>query len=121
VAPALLHLIHFADWERFQRDGSWAPASLTNEGFVHCTGDDALLLRVANSFYRDERGQFMVLSIDPDRLDAPVRWELPPGADPHADTLFPHVYGPIPLSAVVGVRTATRDESGAYTGFAANP
>ena len=32
--------------------GSYAPGSLATEGFVHCSGDDETLLRVANAFYR---------------------------------------------------------------------
>ena len=37
----------------------YEPASLTTEGFVHCTGDDDTLLAVANRFYAavdDDRG-----------------------------------------------------------------
>ncbi|HEX9260180.1 MAG TPA: DUF952 domain-containing protein, partial [Acidimicrobiales bacterium] len=68
MAGRLLHLISTADWDMFQRDGTWAPPSLATEGFVHCTGDDALLLRVANSFYRDHPGLFVVLSLDATKL-----------------------------------------------------
>ncbi|MGC0337975.1 uncharacterized protein (DUF952 family) [Streptomyces sp. SLBN-8D4] len=41
----------------------------------------------------------VVLVIDPARLDVPLKYEAPaPGAEE-----FPHVYGPIPVDAVVDV------------------
>ena len=41
----------------------------------------------------------VVLVVDPDRLTAPVRFEaMEPGGEE-----FPHVYGPIPVDAVVDV------------------
>jgi len=116
-STAILHLISEADWERFRAQRRWAPLSLRTEGFVHCTAGDALLLQVANTFYRHEPGQFMVLTIDTTRLDAPVRWEHPPDDDPLTATAFPHVYGPLPLAAVVAVRPALRDDDGTFTGY----
>jgi uncharacterized protein (DUF952 family) len=44
----------------------------------------------------------VVLELDEDRLGSPLRWEQgdPPDA---AGSLFPHLYGPIPVAAVVAV------------------
>ena len=85
------------DWEAWRDGGAYEPASLATEGFVHCTGDDDLMLAVANRFYADEPGDFVVVSLDPDRLTRPVRWEPPAhpdGARPADDEpRFPHVYG----------------------------
>jgi uncharacterized protein (DUF952 family) len=41
----------------------------------------------------------VLLHIDPARLQAPVRYENLEGGR----ELFPHVYGPVPVSAVVDV------------------
>ena len=41
----------------------------------------------------------MLLHIDPGRLDAEVRYENLEGGQQQ----FPHVYGPIPISAIVDV------------------
>jgi uncharacterized protein (DUF952 family) len=116
----ILHLVGAADWERARAAGEpYAPASLAAEGFVHCTATDEVLLAVANRFYVDEPDEFVVLSIDESRLRAEVRWESglpapPPGSDA---VVFPHVYGPLDLDAVVGVRRAVRADNGTFAGF----
>ena len=113
-APPILHLLPLGDWEHFLASGgsAYEPASLASEGFVHCTGSDELLLRVANSFYRDVPDPVAVLSVDPARLGSEVVWEAPPGSDPLAAERFPHVYGPLDRDAVVAVRRLVRDPSG---------
>jgi len=48
--------------------------------------------------FRGERG-LLLLVIDPKRLSTEVRFE-----DPGVGEAYPHVYGPIPVQAVVAVR-----------------
>ena len=89
---------------------TYAPASLADEGFVHCTAGDDLLLQVANSFYADvEPDDFLVLSLDEDRLGS--RGALggavpapPPGSDGHRCSRTSTAR--IDLAAVVEVRAA---------------
>ena len=94
--------------------GGYAPASLATEGFVHCTSGDPLMLDVANRFYGDTAGNLVAVAIETDRLTSEVRWEAPAhpdGSEAPADApLFPHVYGPLNLDAVVAVAplSATR-------------
>jgi uncharacterized protein len=112
----ILHLIPLAVW-----NGGWRepiePESLATEGFVHCTGDDATLLRVANQFYRSIEGTVLALSIDTEWVESEIKWEHPPGSDPLNATAFPHIYGPIPRRAVTSTRVMTRDADGSYTGY----
>ncbi|MBV2364374.1 cupin domain-containing protein [Streptomonospora nanhaiensis] len=113
----VLHLTGLARWRA--DSGPIAPESLEREGFVHASPDEATVLAVANALYADAAEPMVVLVVDTDRVDAPVRWEPPapappPGAAP--GTLFPHVYGPIPRAAVVEVRYARRDHRGVYVG-----
>lgn len=68
--------------------------TLESEGFIHCTGAPGLLVWVANRFYRQASGPFVVLCIDEALVTAEVRWEE---SDGH---LFPHIYGPLNWSAV---------------------
>jgi len=113
----ILHLLPRRDWEAFAAsdEAAYHPASLAAEGFVHCTATDALLLRVANSFYRGIEGDVAVLVIDPSRLRSKVVFEAPVHSDPLATERFPHIYGPIDRSAVVRVRAMERDAEGSYT------
>jgi uncharacterized protein (DUF952 family) len=113
----ILHLVSADAWEAAADDDRYAPPSLTAEGFIHCTGDAETLLAVANALYRDAVGEMLVLEIDEQQLSAEVRWEPATPAPPPAvgyDVQFPHVYGPIDRSAVVGVRAMRRSDDGAY-------
>ena len=65
----------------------------------------------ANRLYRG-RDDLVLLHIDPALLDSPVRWEPGVATDPES-MLFPHLYGPLPVRAVInghrlsaGARTA---------------
>jgi uncharacterized protein (DUF952 family) len=71
---------------------------LADEGFIHCS-TAAQLGPVLERFY-DGVSDLQILHIDESLLTSPLVVEQLPGA-PEA---FPHVYGPINLSAVVEVR-----------------
>lgn len=59
------------------------------------------------------RSDMVLLRLDPTRLDAPVRWEPGvPGDDPALR--FPHLYGPLPVSAVIGVERYRPGPDGMY-------
>ena len=111
----ILHLVAEATWLDRPVDAPYLPEAFTADGFVHCTGDEATLVRVANAFYRSVDGEVLVLVVDEERLTSEVRWERPAGIDPLADTpAFPHVYGPIDADAVVAVRVFDRAPDGRY-------
>lgn len=118
----LLHLLAEADWERVRGAGSYAPESLAVEGFVHCTGDDTTMLAVANRFYADATDDLVVLGIEAAALTSAVVWEAPahPDGSPAGpdEPRFPHVYGPLDLTAVREVRRLRRDTGGRFVGFA---
>ncbi len=116
----ILHLVAAEAWRGWPADTDYVEPSLHTEGFIHCTGDEATLLAVANALYRDDLGEMIALEIDETRLSADVRWEPampapPPGVD--AGVLFPHVYGPIAPGAVTSVRRFLRDADGTYIGY----
>jgi uncharacterized protein (DUF952 family) len=84
-------------------------ASLDVEGFVHCS-DFGTVHLPANRLFAG-RTDLVLLVIDPARLDVPLRWEE--GSPPSPDGVwFPHVYGPIPAAAVVGVHDFPFGENG---------
>jgi uncharacterized protein (DUF952 family) len=78
-------VVALVDWLAVP-DRPYAPPSLTDEGFVHCSPDEAITLVVASAFYRDTPGLLMALLIDEHKLDVTVRWEaaspVPPPASP---------------------------------------
>ena len=97
----LLHITTAEDWEAARAAGEVVTPSLTGaEGFVHLSTPEQVHLP-ADRLYAG-RTDLVLLVIDPDRLDAEVRWEPGVPGDPES-MRFPHLYGPIPADAVVDV------------------
>jgi len=103
------HLFHVAlarDWQAAQEAGDYRVSSLgrtlAEEGFLHaCYAHQ--WPGVLAAYYADVEEPLVLLEIDRDRLDVPLVVEAPAGSGPGSDE-FPHVYGPLPLVAVVAVR-----------------
>ncbi len=104
----IYHMLPQTAWEALPAGSPYAAGTLADEGFVHCTGEPSLLETVANRFYRQEPGAWLILVLAVDKLTAPVRWEAADGQ------LFPHVYGPIDREAVVNVVSFPRSIDGGY-------
>ena len=84
----ILHLVAKAEWVAKAADPSYTPNAFAQDGFIHCTQGEELLLQVANRFYKDKPGEFLVLSIDEHKLKAEVKWEA---ASPPPVTAAPAV------------------------------
>ncbi|KUL69914.1 MULTISPECIES: DUF952 domain-containing protein [unclassified Streptomyces] len=100
----ILHLTERSLWEAARERGAYEISTrgrtLQEEGFIHCS-TRAQLPAVAAFLYGSYDGSddLVVLVVDPERLDVPLRYEaVKPGGEE-----FPHVYGPLPVSAVVDV------------------
>lgn len=116
----ILHLLPGQVWDTLGHLAPVVNASLDDVGFIHCTDDHEVLLRVANAFYADEPGEFVALVIDTDRLSSPCVWEAPVhvrATNDHLAPLFPHVYGVIDRQAILGSQQVQRDEAGRFIGF----
>ncbi|MGP3927032.1 DUF952 domain-containing protein [Streptomyces sp. 8N616] len=116
----IYHVVALDDWLAVP-ERPYAPPTLAEEGFIHCSPDEATTLAVADAFYRDAVGPLMALLIDEELLEAPVRWEPAAGPAPAGTApgvLFPHVYGHINRTAVAGMMEVQRDEDGHATGLA---
>jgi uncharacterized protein (DUF952 family)/GNAT superfamily N-acetyltransferase len=99
VTP-LLHLVEPAGWRAALATGELRPSSLTDAGFVHLSTPEQVFLPAGRLF--PDRRDLVLLVVDPARLAGPVRWEPGSPEDP-SGTRFPHLYGPLPTSAVVAV------------------
>lgn len=106
-APVLVHQCGSDEWRRAQRSGVHAPDSLDSAGFVHLSTPAQVHLP-ANRLYAG-RTDLMLLRVDAARLASPVRWEPGLPTDPDG-MVFPHLYGPLPVAAVISV-TAYRPGS----------
>ena len=101
VSSTILHIAEAAEWAAARPTGSYRVStrghSLDEVGFIHCSHRHQVE-RVANAAYRDA-GRLYLLTIDPTRLG---KTELREESGGGAET-FPHLYGPLPLDAVVDV------------------
>ncbi|GAA4799096.1 DUF952 domain-containing protein [Streptomyces ziwulingensis] len=116
----IYHAVTSVEWNA-RPDRPYAPASLPDDGFVHCSPDEETTLAVIDAFYRTAPRPLLVLVLDEKRLTARVEWEAavpaaPPGVA--ADTLFPHVFGPLDRDAVERVLTVRWDADGRAAGLA---
>jgi uncharacterized protein (DUF952 family) len=84
---------------------------LVSVGFVHLSTPEHVHLP-ANRLYRG-RDDLVMLHIDPDQLNAPVRWELGVATDPES-MVFPHLYGPLPIAAVISVTSYRAGADGLF-------
>jgi uncharacterized protein (DUF952 family) len=109
-----LHVCEAADWAAAQRDDEHRPGSLREVGFVHLSTPQQVHLP-ANRLYAG-RDDLLLLHVDPTRLDAPVRWEPGVATDP-ASMVFPHLYGPLPVAAVIAVTEYRPGPDGLFAPF----
>jgi uncharacterized protein (DUF952 family) len=107
----LVHLCSNDDWISAQASGEHRPDSLDANGFVHLSSAEQVHLP-ANRLYAG-RNDLVLLRIDTTRLTAPLRWEPGVATDPDA-MLFPHLYGALPVDAVINVTPYLPDEDGKF-------
>jgi uncharacterized protein (DUF952 family) len=97
-ADAIYHITSQLEWEHARGTGTYQADSLLSEGFIHCC-----LARQVESVGRRHfagRSDLVVLGIDPARLKWEVRFEPGEGGE-----LYPHLYGPLPVAAVISVHS----------------
>lgn len=111
----LLHVAGRDDWAAASRSGNYRGSTrgrtLAQEGFVHASAEGQLP-GVLHRFYSDvPPAELVLLVVDFDRLAAAgieLRWERPPGATER----FPHLYGGLPVSAVLAALPLTGGPDG---------
>ena len=86
------HITTAAAWDAARAAGSYRGDTLEPEGFIHCS-EPHQVAGVAEAFYKGREG-LVLLDIDPGKVTPEIKYE---GG-------FPHVYGPLNLDAVTGVR-----------------
>ena len=103
----LYHMAHRADWERAETEGLYhGSPDDRRDGFMHFSTAD----QVAESARRHRAGQTdLLLIVVPEDGTGPWKWEEARGG-----ALFPHLYGPLPVKAAVGVHELPLGEDGLH-------
>jgi len=93
----IYHITPMKEWREALEKGEYSADSLGTQGFIHLCAPDQVNAVQETWFH----GQIdlVLLEIDPALLSAELRYE-----DSHGDgELFPHLYGPLNLDAVIHV------------------
>lgn len=98
-----------ADWQAFQASGSYAGSPVdVADGYIHFSTQDQLV-ETLDKHYAGQ-SDLEIVSIDADKVDqSQLKWE------PARDSLFPHLYTDLPLSAVTNNYTLSAQSDGTFT------
>ena len=73
------HLAEARNWQQAQQAGEYRQSTLgrtlEDEGFIHCSTPQQVA-GVLGRYYAAHDGDLVLLTIDPDRLAAPLRWDV---------------------------------------------
>jgi uncharacterized protein (DUF952 family) len=96
-------LLSTEEWARAEAAGRYEGSEVDRrDGFVHFSGADQVA-ETARRYFADQVG-LTLLTVDPDKVGGELRWEASRGGE-----LFPHLYAPMPLDAVVAARPVPED------------
>ena len=93
----IYHVVSSRNWQEAVQQGFYEAASLATEGFIH-TSKAEQVQGVLQRYYKDQ-SDLLLLHIDENKLTAPLKYELAPSIN----EMFPHIYGPLNLDAVIKV------------------
>lgn len=96
------------EWDAAMAEGELkgTPVDLA-DGYIHFS-TAAQLSETLDKHYRGRNG-LVLATIDPDLLPVPLKWEPSRGGQ-----LFPHLYAPLPMSAVTAHRTLDARADGGF-------
>ena len=93
----IFHMCRQAEWDAALQTGTYAGSSQdVADGFIHFS--TATQVRVSAAKHRAGQAGLALLTVDAGALGVALRWEKS-----RADAIFPHLYGPLPVAAVMRV------------------
>lgn len=107
----VFHIASRTDWAAAQQSGVYRHASLEREGFIHCSTRPQALPTAQRHF--DGAQGLVLLRLDAMRLADDLRYEAPDERGREHE-LFPHLYAPLPVDAVLGVYPLVAGDDGSF-------
>ncbi|MBQ0901415.1 DUF952 domain-containing protein [Micromonospora sp. U21] len=100
-------LLPTVEWDDARAVGHLVGSAVDRQdGFIHLSAADQVV-ETARRHFTGATG-LTLLTVDPERLGDALRWEPSRG-----NQLFPHLYGPLPVTAVVSTQTLPADQPAA--------
>jgi uncharacterized protein (DUF952 family) len=98
VGTTIYKICESALWREAERAGAFSGAAVDlRDGFIHLSTADQVRETAARHF--TGAADLMLVAVDADALGGALKWEISRGGD-----LFPHLYGALPLAAVLWAR-----------------
>lgn len=108
MSAEVFHLATPDAWRAAQAAGELRPASLHDEGFVHCSTPEQLVGTIERHFAGVD--QLVLLRLDARSFGGDLRWE-----ESRPGERYPHVYRAIAVSEVVAAVPWQRDADGSVS------
>ena len=94
--PIIYKLILSAEWQTARKEGIYEGSALDQaDGYMHCSTHDQIQ-GTLDKFFTGQT-DVILLSIDTDKIKQHLKWEK----SPRSGRIFPHIYGPLPINAVI--------------------
>ena len=104
----IFHITTAEDWETALRAGTYTRSTvgrdLAEVGFLHVAYAHQWR-ETRRRHFNEVQSPLVLLEIDTERLTSPVREEQ---SAPGTGEIYPHIYGPLNVDAVVSVRDLSR-------------
>ena len=97
----IYHIVLPQVWKTAQHETLYAADSLANEGFIHCSYEEQLDGVVER--YYSSVPEVVILKLEIGKLTSKLVSEPSTGGE-----IYPHIYGPINLDAVVNAEARTQ-------------
>jgi len=93
----IFHIALKKDWERSKGRNEYRGDTLDSEGFIHCSTSEQID-EIAQYLFKGKK-DLVLLEIDEAKVKPKIKFE-----DAGNGKLYPHIYGPLNIDAVVNVR-----------------
>ena len=104
-------LVRGEDWRKAEQAGTYAgSAQDQRDGFLHFS--TAAQLRATAAKHRRGEADLVMVEVDVARLGDALKWE--PASSSSRPGLFPHLYGTLPISAVLSATRLSLDATGLH-------
>jgi uncharacterized protein (DUF952 family) len=92
--PVVYKIMSRQEWETAQAQGIYKGSEVDRaDGFIHLSAAHQVRATAQKHFSRQT--DLLLLSVREEDLGQSLKWDVSRGGD-----LFPHIYGPLPISAV---------------------
>jgi uncharacterized protein (DUF952 family) len=104
----IFHIVFKDNWQAARAESEYLGDTLSTEGFIHCSTEEQVV-RTANRVFRGRKG-LVVLKINCQEVVSPIIYEDISGTGED----FPHIYGPLNVSAVDSIQELTLGADGLF-------